>query len=274
LIEKCPRCGKEFNATRSQKYCSSECRENSRKERHLRPPLTERKCKYCGVVFMPSSGKQKYCCKEHTFKGIYLENAEEKKEKSREYRLKNIDAIRLKDRERNAKRMDYKRASDAKNHDKTRFSGNRELVLERDGYKCVECGAVEKLAVHHKDHTGQTENRNDDPSNLITLCSSCHGKQHGKPINQEIHIIAVCGVCGKEFNTTTYLIEGGRGKYCSAECQKKRNSKTNTVTLNCEYCGKEFTVPLSRYKRGKVKYDSMECRRAAGYAWTNKQSTN
>ena len=223
---------------------------------------------------MPSSGKQKYCCKEHTFKGIYLENAEEKKEKSREYRLKNIDAIRLKDRERNTKRRDYKRESDAKHHDKTRFSGNRELVLERDGYKCVECGATEKLAVHHKDRTGQTENRNDDLDNLVTLCSSCHTKQHPKQITKpERYVMVNCQRCGKEFQTTTDRIECGRGKYCGKECRNKKKEKTNTVTLNCEYCGKEFTVSLSRYKRGKVKYDSMECRIAAGYAWTNKQAT-
>ena len=272
MIEKCPRCGKEFNATRSQKYCSPKCREGYRKERNLKPPLLDRKCKYCGIVFTPSSGKQKYCCKEHTFKGIYLENIEEKKKKSREYRAKNIDIIREKDRIRNSKRSDYMKEYGAKYHDKIRFSGNREIALKRDSYRCSECGSDKDLAGHHIDETGQKLNRNDDPDNIQILCNSCHGKKKkGKPLKPEIHIAVNCQRCGKEFQTTKDRIDSGRGKYCSKECQNKQKTKTNTVTLDCEYCGKEFTVPLSRYNRGKVKFCGIECRKEAGYAWTNKQ---
>ena len=312
MIEKCPVCGKEFKVIASMRYCSSECRKIARSERNKKEShsncvqcgflitsksrsdqkycsgkcrdkaknerkfvkLTERNCLACGKVFMPTVNKQVCCSKECSFKHHYLMNIDKKKEYAKQYRINNIDLIRIKDREKRERNKEGYSEYDRKRHDIKRFSGNRELVMDRDGHRCVMCGAKSNLTVHHKDHTGQTENRNDDPNNLITLCASCHGKQHGKPINPEIHIIVVCGVCGKEFNTTTYRVEDGRGKYCSAECRNKKKEKTNTVTLNCEYCGKEFTVPLSRYKRGKVKYDSMECRRAAGYAWTNKQSTN
>ena len=48
----------------------------------------------------------------------------------------------------------------------------RQQILERDGFKCRECGSMESLEVHHVfpkqfgvDHS---------PQNLITLCRSCH----------------------------------------------------------------------------------------------------
>jgi len=311
----CYHCGKEFNCSGSKKYCSVECRKTASRERIISKQieykecpvcgklfspesrsdqiycsskclkknkanknnilLTERICVVCGLSFMPTQNKQICCSAKCVYDRHYSINSERKKKLAIEWRKNNPERAKENDRRKRERDREKYRKIEKNYHDKTRFSGNRELVLERDGHKCVECGATEKLAVHHKDHTGQTENRNDDINNLVTLCSVCHGKKHGKPIiKPERHITAKCSVCGKEFQTTTDRIEGGRGKYCSAECQKKRNSKTNTVTLNCEYCGKEFTVPLSRYKRGKVKYDSMECRRAAGYAWTNKQTTN
>lgn len=36
------------------------------------------------------------------------------------------------------------------------------------------CGSRKYLVVHHKDEKRQDQ----DPSNLITLCSSCHRKEH------------------------------------------------------------------------------------------------
>lgn len=53
----------------------------------------------------------------------------------------------------------------------------REQIRKRDGYKCQLCGCPEteclrKLHVHHKDY--QKDNLN--PSNLVSLCNSCHIK--------------------------------------------------------------------------------------------------
>lgn len=50
-------------------------------------------------------------------------------------------------------------------------------ILERDGWQCAVCGRDKSLIIHHKDGRGSTlppEQRNDDPSNLITLCRYCH----------------------------------------------------------------------------------------------------
>jgi 5-methylcytosine-specific restriction endonuclease McrA len=65
--------------------------------------------------------------------------------------------------------------------DKERFSGNRVKTLERDGYKCTECGSTTNLQVHHKDESGRNkpkELRNDRLDNLVTLCGKCHIKRH------------------------------------------------------------------------------------------------
>lgn len=65
--------------------------------------------------------------------------------------------------------------------DKERFGGNRVKALERDGYKCVVCSTTNMIQVHHKDGLGRNKPReiqNHNLSNLITLCASCHIKQH------------------------------------------------------------------------------------------------
>lgn len=72
---------------------------------------------------------------------------------------------------------------DAKKYREQRwFSNLREKVLQRDKYKCNQCGAIAKSnSVHHKDGKGRgfiTPNNILD--NLITLCNSCHQKEHWK----------------------------------------------------------------------------------------------
>jgi 5-methylcytosine-specific restriction endonuclease McrA len=52
----------------------------------------------------------------------------------------------------------------------------RKQVLRRDGWICQVCGARRDLQVHHKQLRSQQGN--DENSNLITLCASCHEKLH------------------------------------------------------------------------------------------------
>lgn len=54
------------------------------------------------------------------------------------------------------------------------FFDIRELALERDNFRCVNCGAKRILCVHHIDKN----KLNNDVENLITLCRSCHMKLH------------------------------------------------------------------------------------------------
>ncbi len=49
-------------------------------------------------------------------------------------------------------------------------------VLERDGWRCQNCGTSRDLHVHHLKRRSKL---GDDASfNLITLCASCHGRLH------------------------------------------------------------------------------------------------
>ena len=50
-------------------------------------------------------------------------------------------------------------------------------VLDRDGWRCQDCGAAKMLEVHHlnpRSKLGQ-----DAMENLITLCVDCHKRRHG-----------------------------------------------------------------------------------------------
>ncbi len=53
----------------------------------------------------------------------------------------------------------------------------RKRVLERDGWRCQDCGAMKDLQVHHVKPRSQLGG--DVMHNLITLCANCHGKSHG-----------------------------------------------------------------------------------------------
>jgi hypothetical protein len=46
---------------------------------------------------------------------------------------------------------------------------------------CVACGATDDLQHHHL--VTRAEGGSNDPSNLITLCSGCHFKLHGRQQN-------------------------------------------------------------------------------------------
>jgi 5-methylcytosine-specific restriction endonuclease McrA len=49
-------------------------------------------------------------------------------------------------------------------------------VLQRDAWKCQCCGTASNLHVHHIPH--RSHMGSDELSNLITLCASCHQRQH------------------------------------------------------------------------------------------------
>jgi 5-methylcytosine-specific restriction endonuclease McrA len=49
-------------------------------------------------------------------------------------------------------------------------------ILDRDGWRCQQCGSSMNLQVHHMTHRGQLGD--DAEENLITLCSTCHQLVH------------------------------------------------------------------------------------------------
>lgn len=61
------------------------------------------------------------------------------------------------------------------------YSRLRQLVLERDRWRCQHCGHSTELEVHHI----QSRSRlgDDAEQNLITLCASCHQGVHRRKVN-------------------------------------------------------------------------------------------
>lgn len=55
------------------------------------------------------------------------------------------------------------------------FGGNRTNTLERDHYRCVQCGRKRNLSVDHIDG----DRSHNEMSNLQTLCFKCHGHKDG-----------------------------------------------------------------------------------------------
>ena len=57
--------------------------------------------------------------------------------------------------------------------------------------RCETCGAVKMLGIHHVDG----DQSNNEKSNLMTLCPSCHTRwhwQHGKQIQRKHECCAIC----------------------------------------------------------------------------------
>ena len=50
-------------------------------------------------------------------------------------------------------------------------------VLERDKWRCQNCGATQHLQVHHI--VFRSRSGGDEEENLITLCAECHRRKHG-----------------------------------------------------------------------------------------------
>lgn len=67
-------------------------------------------------------------------------------------------------------------------YDSKQWENVRTYCLMRDKYKCVRCGGVKNLEVHHKVWL-TPENINDadvtlNEKNLETLCRNCHKEEH------------------------------------------------------------------------------------------------
>jgi 5-methylcytosine-specific restriction endonuclease McrA len=71
-------------------------------------------------------------------------------------------------------------------------------ILDRDGNACQVCGKeIGKLNVHHIDDRKEDHS----PSNLLTLCQSCHSRCHGSPKplvwHVKLSLIAALRIAGR-----------------------------------------------------------------------------
>jgi len=87
--------------------------------------------------------------------------------------------------------FDYVRYSNLYGKDTLRSKGNklyakfRRAIMDRDHYSCVDCGFVadpfeeaDLLNVHHIEYVKHNADRIFDPTNVVTLCYTCHRKRH------------------------------------------------------------------------------------------------
>lgn len=59
-----------------------------------------------------------------------------------------------------------------------RYNGNYYVVFKRDKMKCVICGDINCLCVHHIDGYDENKPENSNENKMITLCRTCHSRVH------------------------------------------------------------------------------------------------
>lgn len=100
---------------------------------------------------------------------------------------------------------------------------------------CERCGTDQKLTVHHINK----EWWNNDPSNLMTVCNSCHSKIHHEmgDIKTPIGDRLPCRVCGVEYKPGS-----SRGDLCNKHrlrlSRYGREIKHIEVPKFCSVCGR------------------------------------
>lgn len=137
------------------------------------------KCKQCGSPIGPTS--RSMLCKKCYRKDYQKNNPDYHKD----YYQANADAIKARAKKWAYDNREHRLAKAKTRREERDFSSKRTLILQRDNYTCQTCKkyyGVEnssKLIVHHKDRLGRGSHiKNNDDSNLVTECRSCHIKEH------------------------------------------------------------------------------------------------
>ncbi len=163
-MKNCLKCGKEFTSHHSEKYrkhkrspnegcfCSSKCAANYGR---IKPKLPNVVCAFCEKAFYKTTSNQSYsksglyfCCRAH---------------KDAAQRIGGIPEIMP---------PHYGTGTGENTYRNILLRENPELKCRNCSYDAV----PEVLQVHHKDCNHQ----NNDISNLILLCPTCHQVEHFK----------------------------------------------------------------------------------------------
>jgi len=140
-------------------------------------------CISCGLPIKPCkyNPNKKYCSVECGRKYHYLVNIEKERAQCKEWYSKHRESEIQKNkeyREQNRELFEWY-------HNKIRFNGVKELIINRDGNKCIICNSTKRITVHHIDGTGNHNAKKEDAKkinnsldNLLTMCGSCHTKLH------------------------------------------------------------------------------------------------
>ena len=145
------------------------------------------------------------------------------------------------------------------------FKEWRKSVFERDEYRCTKCSSNKDLHPHHIKAFAKYPELRFDLDNGITLCSECHGKEHGLNFSK-LGRYVTCKICAKRFRPKSGRL---KQKTCSKECGYKYRFKYGStkkgkeykhlqdrITKKCLTCKKEFEVVVG--KQSQV-FCSREC---------------
>jgi len=195
VASECEWCGSTYTnrKDRESRYCSDQCHDEARRRRVVLS------CSYCGEEFEVISSKshRKYCsiqCRSRAFKKEVICTCEQcgSEYKVRPFRAKDSQYCSQKCQflsvvKPNTKGPDHPLWKDGeKPYYGPNWEGARKLVRNRDCFRCRKCGMHEdhcdtELHVHHIvpiREFDEPEEAN-TPSNLVTVCPSCHGEVEG-----------------------------------------------------------------------------------------------
>jgi hypothetical protein len=180
----CKKCGKPFKvkAYRSETahYCSKACWST-------RNPPQPKICKWCGNEFNSRDKRSKFCSR-------ICASA---------WRSKNLVGDKA-PAWKGGSSLTRKRSGLKGELKKWRIA-----VYKRDDYKCQKCGQVGgKLHAHHIKEFAKHPELALDVSNGITLCITCHEKEHGRKLSTPAFFPKHCESCGAKTS--------GRSRYCRA----------------------------------------------------------
>ena len=120
----------------------------------------------------------------------------------------------------------------------TFLTPKKKRTIKEIAGSCLVCGSFANLEVHHVD-----SNRfNNNPSNWIVLCKSCHLREHGisrsatliRLAKMKQQIVAWCPECG------VAMVKAGRQR-----ANRKGDRKQMYV---CTYCGRRTVNPREEDK--------------------------
>lgn len=155
----CIDCKKDFKGHSSKQIRCKDCQEIYRNSG--REHLYNRTCIDCDTVFRTKNGRCNKC--PECFPKYTCEICGKDGEKTSNYQKY------CSERCSNLSKADFY------------YDGNYSKTQKRDEYKCRACGSDHRLTVHHIDYSGKgvkVGKANNDMSNLITFCDSCHQKLH------------------------------------------------------------------------------------------------
>lgn len=113
-----------------------------------------------------------------------------------------------------------------------RYNGNYYKVFNRDNCKCVLCGSIEQLCVHHIDGYDKNKPENSNANKMITLCRQCHSQVHrsGRAIPEDT--LKSIGYYDGHDDVTVKSQDGHTEIRDKSKEIRDKNTSTSEQTLN------------------------------------------